>query len=226
MAGIWTDVAGAHNNISVSNVNEVWRFRWIYATFSGEEQEKAQIRWRKAGLSNLPTPLERISGGSDSQWSTPYDIGRLEDTTTWTLVGGQLTPPASGRRYSNIVYIDFPLNTFTSGTYFFQVRQWTVGATEWSDWSSHAVEFVDYRAYQDFDGAGTSALVDPAFPNEGNYAYRVEVMSAAGVTSESTNSAVFKVWDTNRYIHDGTNVKAIPEHFNDGTVVRRTRRTV
>jgi len=233
MAQIWTDPDYAMSNIIISNTYQALRFRWYFVTFSGEAQETAQVRWRKSGA-GITTIYDRMTV-PESAWSTPVTVGRLEDTTTWTLqdidpgagVNMQYVAPAAGsRRYSNITSIDFPVGYFSNGVWFFQVRFKAVGETEWSGWATHNIEISSSYGYQDYEGSGAAAVVGPNFPNEGAYTFKVEVMSEAGVTTESSDSAAFNVWETNKYLNNGTNVVAVPENIHDGTQVERARRTL
>ena len=227
MAQIWTDQSNSISNIPVCNVNEAFRFQWNFVTFSGETQGDAQVRWRKANT--FSSVRDRIQQG-DTVWSMPLTIERFEDTTTWVLSGGQYVPPASGRRYSNRTTVDFPVGYFPLGMWFIQVRAITydsAGNTDgtWGGWSTHCIEFVDYTQNQYNQGSAPSVVVGPKFPNEGQYAFNVEVMSEAGVTSLSPDSNTFNVWETNKYLYDGSNLKAVPELSNDGTMTYRVKRT-
>jgi hypothetical protein len=219
------------SNVIYPNNTEALRFYWQFVTFSGETQVAAQVRWRKAGFSNLPNTLERLNGGnSDSNWSTPIQVDRFEDTNTWTLVGGQFVPPAaSARRYSNVTYVMFPAGFFTEGVWLIQTRMITAaadGTTDgvWGSWSTHNVEINSYARMGEWSNSGTSQVTFPVFPVEGQYVWKVEVMSEAGVTAESADTNTFNVWQTDKFINDAGTTKAIPEFWNNGTTTGRVKR--
>lgn len=230
MAAIWRDLSDSNNNVVLANNQENLVFRWKFITFSGEAQEFAEIKWRKMGAANLYASAGIIGFMRDSTdtaaiWSTPVQVGRLEDTTTWTLSGGQMVPPIeANRRYTDIEQVVLPLNTFTAGTWAFAVRAKPVGQ-DWLGWTVHKVEISDYSDRQNFAGSSAAAVKGPAFPNEGEYGVRVEVMSAPGITTMSSEQT-FDVWSTDKYLLSGGIVQAVPEHRHNGTTVGRVRRNV
>lgn len=228
MAQIWSDVTYAMSNTDVSNTYKGLKFQWYFITFSGETQVKAQVRWRKANTFSSVFDRMRVE---DNVWSTPIEVGRFEDMTTWTLSGGQYIPPADNlRKYTNITAVDFPEGFFSPGVWFIQVRAVAAqsdGTTDgiYGGWTTHTIEIVPHFQEQYSAGANSSVIVGPIFPNEGQYAFSVEVMSEAGVTNQSADSATFFVWETNLYTLYNGSIQAVAESRknSDGTVVRVKR---
>lgn len=226
MAQIWTDIASSMNNEIYPNAQVSFQFEWDFVTFSNETQDAGELRWRKL---NSNTSVQNVGvydwmRNADSLWTTPsVQVGRFEDTTTWTLSGGQYVPPVDAdRRYSNITHVDFPVGFFSPGVYAFQARMKPTGQ-EWSTWYLHRVEISEYADRQTFITSSTGAVRGPAFPNEGTYGVRVEAVSAAGVSAVSAEQQ-FNVWQTDKYIKDSGNiVRAIPENTFTDKVVRIRR---
>lgn len=242
MPQIWDDVTEAMTNMTVSNNQSVLRFRWTFVTFAGENPVEVLLRWRKANCYPNGTALsisDRIRR-DEAQWSnyTSYSttVSRLEDMTTWTLSGGQMVPPvAASRRYSYTHHVDFPIDTFSDGFYIFQpsIRAYTdntgtvvtLASADWG-YTTHRLEINQFDDQQTFTGTSTGQVKQPDFENEGVYAVKAEVMSEAGITTESSE-VQFNVWDTNKYLKaaDGT-VPAVPEIYHNGTQQVRVKRTI
>jgi len=224
MAAIWTD-QGVTSQVIVDNKTSDLMYKWFYVTFSGEVQAMAQIRWRKADIFSSISDRMNVP---DSVWSTPLQVNRLEDRTTWVLSGGQLVPPAeASRRYSEIKHVTFPIGKFSDGVWFFQVRFKNVGSEggDWSGWATHLVEISEYDDRSIVYGTATTFTKGPSFPNEGTYGMVVQTMSAAGVLSAVSAEQTFDVWETNKYISRGGLIDAIPENWHNGTQSVRVKRT-
>lgn len=238
MPQIWDDVTGAITNVTMSNNQSNLRFKWAFVTFSGESQVEVVIRYRKANSYPNGTALsirDRIRR-DEAQWVNYAGIvvSRTEDMLGYVASGSTFGPPSGTPvKYNYTYHIDFPTNTLSEGFYVFQV-----GISKFTDntgtvitvlpadmgWTTHRVEISDYDDQQVFTGTSTSATKTPAFQNEGLYGIKVEVMSEAGITAESTEST-FNVWDTNKYYNDAGAIEAVPEHYNDGTQTVRVKRT-
>lgn len=212
MAQIWPDVSDAINNVVWDNSSQTFRFRWAFVTFSGETQDKAQVRWRKAGLAGL-TPRQISQMGDDIWPAANYaTVGRLDSSIT------------SG---FNVTAIDFPVGSLSPGVWIFQVNFWQTGATDWSGWTgAHRVEITPYGERQAYSGAATTVVKGPHAQVEGQYGARVEVVSEAGITNVLPTESVFNVWETNRYMKmPNGDLKAVPEHRHSGTIIGRVERT-
>lgn len=227
MAQVWTDISAAMNNEIYANAQLTFQFVWQFVTFSGETQDAAEVRWRKFGAANAVASggMFEFMRAGDALWSAPVSVGRLEDTTTWTLSGGQYVPPAeANRRYSNITNVNFPLGFFSPGIWGIQVRIKPTGQ-DWSGWSTHRVEISDYDDRQQFITSTGAAVKGPAFPNEGTYGVRVEVVSSVGISAVSAEQQ-FNVWETSKYLKDSNGVvRPIPENtLNEVNNIVRVRR--
>lgn len=231
MATVWSDVTNAMNNQFNSNKFVTFSFVWQFITFSGETQDSAEVRWRRADDATTIATSGAIGfmrpedPAYSNLYSSPLTVGRFEDKTTWTISGGDYVPPAEGnRRYSNITHVTFPLNFFSEGVWIIQVRIKPTGQ-DWTGWSSHKIEINQYDDRQSFETSATAVVKGPNFGAEGIYGGRVEVVSACG-TSAVSNEQTFDVWETDKYLKDGADIRAVPELRNNGTITGRVKRTL
>jgi len=209
MAQIWVDNSDSMNNIIVDNAVQMLRFEWDFVTFSGEMQDAAQIRWRKAGYAGLNPRL--ISTMNDEVWPA----------ANYATVGRH-----SFSYGYNITSLAFPTGTFTPGIWFFQVNYFQTGASDWSGWSaSHKIEISPWEERTVWSGSAGAQVKGPHFQTEGQYGARIEVVSEAGIVGALSNEVTYNVWETNKYLKmpDGT-VKAVPEHRTSETETGRVTR--
>lgn len=205
MAGIWADIDSSMSNIIENNKTESLVFSWLYVTFSNEQQEAAEVRWRKAGT--FSSIHQRIYYQENS-WTGFASVGRHPTD-------------------SNIESIYIPVGTLSDGIWYFQVRQKTVGVADWSGWTTHRIEIDEYGDHSVSDGTALSVIRAPVWPTEGTYGTSVRVMSEAGILSAWSPDAQYDVWDTNKFVKLANgDVVPVPENRMEGTLVGRVMRPV
>lgn len=224
MAAIWRDVEGSPNNDVYSNTDKVYRFKFRWITFSSEALEKAEVRWRKAGnAAKAVHGIKSVMQDQDAEWFGPVTISRFEDTTTWTLSGGQYVPPAeASRKFSNIEFMDFPVGALSNGVWVFQVRGKVTGG-DWTGWVNHRFEINTYENLTVSDSSASSVTLQPNFPAEGGYGVRVTAVSASGIDVTSAPVA-FRVVDTDRHILVGANTTPANEYIQTESGTERVTR--
>lgn len=199
MAALWRDAAHASNQVIV-DPTKPYVFKWAAFLEAGETQQAVEIKSKPAGLRIADTVLYM------------YDDPNL--STAWTL---RYSATTASQEWS------VPANTFPEGRHVFAVRIREGSSGDWTGWVRHKVDFDRFTARHNLEQAATAATLDPTFPEEAEYGVKVEVMSASGITGESTEQK-FHAWQTGKYALIGGILNAVPEFRHDGTSVVRFKR--